>query len=137
MRKSGRRERQRTAALSGILEYTFAPSGDALLFPLGGKLYYYDLPRATKRSRRASSSPRTASPRTPRSRRPAATSPTCATRISMPTTSPQGREKALTSDGGGADQERHGGVRRPGRDGPQHRLLVGAGRPTYRLRARR
>jgi dipeptidyl-peptidase 4 len=39
----GRRERQRTAALSGILEYTFAPSGDAVLFPLGGKLYYYQL----------------------------------------------------------------------------------------------
>ncbi|HEV7613160.1 MAG TPA: S9 family peptidase [Steroidobacteraceae bacterium] len=38
-----RRERQRTAALSGILEYSFAPSGRALLFPLGGTLYYYDL----------------------------------------------------------------------------------------------
>jgi dipeptidyl-peptidase-4 len=38
-----RRERQRTAALSGILEYSFAPSGRALLFPLGGDLYYYDL----------------------------------------------------------------------------------------------
>jgi dipeptidyl-peptidase 4 len=38
-----RRERQRTAALSGILEYSFAPSGDGLLFPLGGNLYYYDL----------------------------------------------------------------------------------------------
>src|ERR1700722_326987 len=38
-----RRERQRTAALSGILEYSFAPSGNALLFPLTGNLYYYDL----------------------------------------------------------------------------------------------
>ena len=38
-----RRERQRTAALSGILEYSFAPSGRALLFPLGGTLYYCDL----------------------------------------------------------------------------------------------
>jgi dipeptidyl-peptidase-4 len=38
-----RRERQRTAALSGILEYSFAPSGRALLFPLHGKLYYFDL----------------------------------------------------------------------------------------------
>jgi dipeptidyl-peptidase 4 len=36
----GRRERQRTAALSGILEYSFAPTGDALIFPLGGALYY-------------------------------------------------------------------------------------------------
>src|SRR6202044_3711257 len=39
----GRRERQRTAALSGILEYSFAPSGKALLFPLDGRLYHYDL----------------------------------------------------------------------------------------------
>src|SRR6202051_2883044 len=38
-----RRERQRTSALSGILEYSFAPSGNALLFPLAGNLYYYDL----------------------------------------------------------------------------------------------
>lgn len=39
----GRRERQRTAALKGILEYAFAPSGRALLFPLGGEIFYYDL----------------------------------------------------------------------------------------------
>jgi dipeptidyl-peptidase-4 len=45
----GRRERQRTAALSGILEYTFAPAGDAVLFPLNGKLYYYQL--ATKKQK--------------------------------------------------------------------------------------
>jgi dipeptidyl-peptidase 4 len=38
-----RRERQRKSSLSGILEYSFAPSGRALLFPLGGDLYYYDL----------------------------------------------------------------------------------------------
>src|SRR4030081_901034 len=43
----GRRERQRTAALSGILEYSFAPSGRALLFPLGGNLYYHDLTKNT------------------------------------------------------------------------------------------
>src|ERR1700736_895759 len=44
----GRRERQRTAALSGILEYSFAPSGHALLFPLDGKLFYYDLTKPPK-----------------------------------------------------------------------------------------
>src|SRR5271154_6491685 len=43
-----RRERQRTAALSGILEYDFAPAGDALLFPLGGELYYYPLTQKEK-----------------------------------------------------------------------------------------
>jgi dipeptidyl-peptidase-4 len=41
--EAARRERQRTAALSGILEYSFAPSGKALLFPLAGKLYYFEL----------------------------------------------------------------------------------------------
>jgi dipeptidyl-peptidase 4 len=46
----GRRERQRTAALSGILEYTFSPSGDALLFPLGGKLYYYEIAASAKKA---------------------------------------------------------------------------------------
>jgi dipeptidyl-peptidase 4 len=43
-----RRERQRTAALSGILEYSFSPSGRALLFPLGGNLYYCDLAKPAK-----------------------------------------------------------------------------------------
>jgi dipeptidyl-peptidase 4 len=43
-----RRERQRTAALSGILEYSFAPTGHALLFPLGGDLYYYNLDKPAK-----------------------------------------------------------------------------------------
>jgi dipeptidyl-peptidase 4 len=38
-----RRERQRISSLSGIVEYLFAPSGQALLFPLGGDLFYYDL----------------------------------------------------------------------------------------------
>ena len=41
-----RRERQRTASLSGILEYSFAPSGKALLFPLNGRLYHYDLAKS-------------------------------------------------------------------------------------------
>jgi dipeptidyl-peptidase-4 len=48
-----RRERQRTAALSGILEYTFAPSGDAVLFPLSGKLYYYPLAKIKTKTKPA------------------------------------------------------------------------------------
>src|SRR5271169_5615976 len=44
----GRRERQRTAALSGILEYSFAPTGRALLFPMDGRLYYYDLAKSAE-----------------------------------------------------------------------------------------
>ena len=112
-----RRERQRTAALSGILEYSVAPSGRALLFPLGGKLYYCDLgkpaaERVTEINHSASSA-------------------------SDATISPAGgyvafirdqnlhvydiaksQGKALTIDGGGDHQERHGRVRRSGRDGP-------------------
>jgi len=44
--EAGRRERQRRAAFSGILEYSFAPSGTALLVPSGGKLFYFDLDAA-------------------------------------------------------------------------------------------
>jgi len=41
-----RRERQRTAALSGILEYAIAPSGKALLFPIDGRLFQFDLTKS-------------------------------------------------------------------------------------------
>jgi dipeptidyl-peptidase-4 len=41
--EEARRERQRTAALRGIVEYQWAPDSHALLFPLGGDLYHYDL----------------------------------------------------------------------------------------------
>lgn len=41
--EKARRERQRIAALSGIVDYQFSPDGKQLLFPLGGKLYLYDL----------------------------------------------------------------------------------------------
>jgi dipeptidyl-peptidase-4 len=47
-----RRERQRISALSGIVEYLFAPDGSALLFPLGGDLYYYDLRAPAERAAR-------------------------------------------------------------------------------------
>jgi dipeptidyl-peptidase-4 len=41
--EEARRERQRTAALRGIVEYHWAPDSRALLFPLGGDLYHYDI----------------------------------------------------------------------------------------------
>ncbi|HSM11275.1 MAG TPA: S9 family peptidase, partial [Lysobacter sp.] len=41
--EKARRERQRIAALSGIVDYQWAPDGQSLLFPLGGELYLYDL----------------------------------------------------------------------------------------------
>jgi dipeptidyl-peptidase 4 len=43
--EEARRERQRTAALSGIVEYSFAPDSRQLLIPLNGDLYLYDLAR--------------------------------------------------------------------------------------------
>lgn len=46
--EKARRERQRIAALSGIVEYQWSPDGKRLLFPLGGDLYLYDLAKAGK-----------------------------------------------------------------------------------------
>jgi len=46
--EKARRERQRIAALSGIVDYQWSPDGKALLFPLGGELYFYDLSRSGK-----------------------------------------------------------------------------------------
>jgi dipeptidyl-peptidase-4 len=46
--EKARRERQRTAALSGIVDYQWSPDGKTLLFPLGGELYLYDLAKAGK-----------------------------------------------------------------------------------------
>lgn len=46
--EAARRERQRTSALGGILEYDLSADGRHILVPLGGDLYLYDLdaPRA-------------------------------------------------------------------------------------------
>lgn len=41
--EKARRERARIAGRHGIVEYTWAPDGKKLLFPLNGKLYLYDL----------------------------------------------------------------------------------------------
>jgi len=46
--EKARRERQRTAALSGIVDYQWSPDGRTLLFPLGGELYLYDLSKAAE-----------------------------------------------------------------------------------------
>ena len=45
--EKARRERQRIAALSGIVEYQWSPDGYRLLFPMGGELFWYDLAAAT------------------------------------------------------------------------------------------
>ena len=41
--EKARRERQRIAGQSGIVDYQWAPDAQRLLFPLGGELYLYDL----------------------------------------------------------------------------------------------
>jgi dipeptidyl-peptidase-4 len=41
--EKARRERQRISAYAGIVDYQWAPDAQALLFPLGGELYLYDL----------------------------------------------------------------------------------------------
>ena len=41
--EKARRERQRIAAVSGIVDYQFSPDARTLLFPLGGELYLYEL----------------------------------------------------------------------------------------------
>ncbi|NUO78273.1 MAG: prolyl oligopeptidase family serine peptidase [Lysobacter sp.] len=46
--EKARRERQRIAALSGIVDYQWSPDGKTLLFPLGGELYLYDLTKTGK-----------------------------------------------------------------------------------------
>ncbi len=46
--EKARRERQRTASLSGIVDYQWSPDGNTLLFPLGGELYLYDLGKSGK-----------------------------------------------------------------------------------------
>lgn len=53
-----RRERQRTAALSGIVEYQFSRDAKRLLVPLGGDLYVYDLAAPADRAvRRITATP--------------------------------------------------------------------------------
>lgn len=44
--EKARRERQRTSALSGIVDYQWSADGHTLLFPLGGELYLYDLDKS-------------------------------------------------------------------------------------------
>lgn len=56
--EEARRERQRTSAFSGIVEYSFAPDSRQLLIPLNGDLYVYDLGRKPENAvRRLTSTP--------------------------------------------------------------------------------
>jgi dipeptidyl-peptidase 4 len=95
-----RRERQRTAALSGILEYAIAPSGRALLFPLGSHLYYRDLAEPENRLIEIN---RTESAASDASISPAGGHVAFVRDRNLHVYDiARDREKALTSDGGGA-----------------------------------
>lgn len=47
--EKARRERQRIAGFSGIVDYQWGSDGNTLLFPLGGVLYLYDLMHANSK----------------------------------------------------------------------------------------
>jgi dipeptidyl-peptidase-4 len=55
--EEARRERQRTVALAGIVDYQFSPDSRYLLIPIAGDLFLYDLkaPRGTDPARRLTS----------------------------------------------------------------------------------
>ena len=55
--EEARRERQRTVALAGIVDYQFSPDSRFLLIPIAGDLFLYDLkaPRGTDPARRLTS----------------------------------------------------------------------------------
>jgi dipeptidyl-peptidase 4 len=55
--EEARRERQRTASLRGIVEYSFSEDGRNLLVPIGGDLYLYDLQASEQSVRRLTSTP--------------------------------------------------------------------------------
>ena len=48
--EEARRERARIASARGIVEYAWAPDSGALLFPLNGDLYWYDLRQPARRA---------------------------------------------------------------------------------------
>ncbi len=52
--EKARRERQRLANVSGIIDYAWSEAGDALLFPLNGDLYVYQL--ASKKTQQLTAS---------------------------------------------------------------------------------
>ncbi len=48
--EKARRERQRIAGQTGIVDYHWAPDSRHLLFPLGGELYWFDLDAGTNKA---------------------------------------------------------------------------------------
>ncbi len=98
--ETARRERQRTSALSGILEYAFSPDSRRILVPLAGDIYLYDLNAPPERAVQALT--RTASYETdaqfsPRGRYVSFIRDRNLIVVEVAT----GRETAITTEGGG------------------------------------
>jgi Tol biopolymer transport system component len=123
LEEKARRERARTASLSGILSYSWSPDGKQLLVPIAGDLYLVDVAKPDAARKVASGN------------------------VLDPKISPKGRYVSFVRDqnlvvidlstgaGTPADDGRQGHhpqrrsrIRGPGRNGPDHRLLLGAGR---------
>lgn len=98
--EEARRERQRTAALRGIVEYQWAPDSRGLLFPLGGDLYHYDLAQPPARALRrltATAAGETDARYSPRGRYVSFVREQDLYLVELAT----GRERRLTTGGGG------------------------------------
>ena len=98
--EEARRERARIASARGIVEYAWAPDSGALLFPLNGDLYWYDLRQPPARAVRqlTDTAAYELDPRiSPRGRYVSFVRDQDLFVLELAT----GREQALTGDGGG------------------------------------
>ena len=134
--EEARRERQRTSAYSGIVEYSFAPDSRHLLIPLNGDLYVYDLAAKPRPGRVAPDDHRGL-----RNRR------TLLAALALRELRPRPESLRHRSrewhrarhhpERRRPGELRHGGIHRTGGDGSRHGLLVVARRAPHRAGARR
>ncbi len=134
--EEARRERQRTSAFSGIVEYSFAPDSRHLLIPLNGDLYVYDLARSgadAVRRLTTTDAYETDARFSPRSHYVSFIRDQNLYRHR----SGQRHRTRHHARGRWPGELRHGRVHRAGGNGSRHRLLVVAGRTPHRAGARR
>ena len=109
--EEARRERQRIAALRGIVEYQWSPDSRSLLVPLGGDLYHYDLSKPAAAAVRRLTADRgfeTDPKFSPRGRYVSFIRDQDLYAVEVAT----GAERRLTTGGGGLDEPRRRRVRR-------------------------
>ncbi len=98
--EEARRERQRTSAFSGIVDYQFSPDARQLLVPLNGDLYIYDLRAPESRAVRRLTTTAAAETDARWSPRGSYVSYVRAQNLFIADVA-SGRERAITRDGGG------------------------------------